>query len=512
MKTLAGILIVIVLLAGTANAQSISGRLVEEGTTIGLNGQEVQLYLNSNKTPVINTSDANGNFSVLTAVEDYTNLEVQNDLEYIAKNNSLSINIDGEISIYNIIGKETLKKELKKDNPITLPELASGIYLTKIRINSGKEYFNKFTLLAGKITSIGAIKQKLKSPIITTANNTINKTSSYTIDSIIISSPNIQGIPQVKDTTITGLGEYSNNINLGTIELKGKNIIQGFAYDLFTKYNNRTGVDSSEVFLESTPEKIYQITNGSFNFKTARNSPDTIIILSNKFYNWKHPINISENTEVKAFNDNTGIPLIKRYADPDNNEDLIEFIQKITRVANTGYETHPEYNFTIPRFKNDTVLVYLNRQNSPVGYYPDSSLAGLKYLEDEKRTFKETTDSAEAQMHMKYTNINVGNGENLQYAFDEEGPYLKNWDINIRGPSGDIVMPIQWVAPVVAHEGEHAIFTSGEHTNYQKDIIYPDPIGRYFAGYPTEGSEKEIRARKILSYTERNPKLLEYYK
>ena len=526
MKTLAGILLVIGLLAGTSNAQTVSGRLVEEGTTIGLTGQRVQLYLNNNKTPITNTSEANGNFSVLTAVEDDKNLELQNDLEYIAKNNSLSINIDGEISIYNIIGKEALKKEIKKDNPITLPELASGIYLTKIRINSGKEYFNKFTLLDGKIKSIGAIKQKLKTPIITTANNTINKTSSNTIDSIIISSPNIQGIPQVKDTTITGLGEYSNDINLGTIELKGKNIIQGFAYDLFTKYNNRTGIDSAEIFLASIPEKIYQITNGLFNFKTARNSPDTIIILSNKYYNWKHPINISSNTEVKAFNDNTGIPMIKRYEEtgiiPVYNgtqwidslatEDLIEFIQKITRVE-LSWLDDPIYKNTKPFFRDKNVLVYLNRQNSPIDYYPDSTMAGLKALEDDRLKFIETTDSAAAQIQMKYTNANVGNGENIQYGFDAQGPFLREWTINIRGPLGDpIVLQAKYVAPVVAHEGEHAIFTSGELSPFITDILYGSSISYHSRGYPNMGSEKEIRARKILSHTERNPKLLEYYK
>lgn len=510
----------------TSNAQTISGRLVEEGTTSGLNEQEVQLYLNNNKTPIINTTDANGNFSILTAIEDNQNIEVQNDIEYIAKNNSLSINIDGEITIYNIIGKETLKKELKKDNPTKLPQFASGIYLTRIKTNNGQEYFNKFTLLDGKITSIGVSKQKLKTPIITTTNNPINKTNNSTIDSIIISSPNIQGIPQVQDTTIKGLGDYSNDINLGTIELTGKNIIQGFAYDLNTKYNSRTGIDSSEIFLESTPEKIYQITNGLFNFKTARNSPDTIIILSSKFYNWKHPINISTNTEVKAFNDKTGIPMIKRYEetgiipvydgtqwkDSLATEDLIEFTQKITDIRSNWLED-PTYKNTTPRFKTDTILVYLNRQNSPISYYPDSSMAGLKYLEDEKRHFKETTDSIEAQIHMRYNNINVGNGENMQYGFDEEGPYLKNWDINIAGPDALIgILKPEWVAPVVAHEGEHAVFTSGEHSRMITDLIYLDPLGRYNHGYPSVGSEKEIRARKILSHTERNPKLLEYYK
>jgi len=512
----------------TANSQTISGRLVEEGTTSGLNEQNVQLYLNNNKTPILNTTDANGNFSILTAIEDNQNIEVQNDLEYIAKNNSLSINIDGEISIYNIIGKETLKKELKKDNPTALPQFASGIYLTRIKTNNGQEYFNKFTLLDGKITSIGVSRQKLKSPIITTTSNPINKTNNYTIDSIIISSPDIQGIPQVKDTTIKGLGDYSEDINLGTIELTGKNIIQGFAYDLNTKYNNRTGIDSSEIFLESTPEKIYQITNGLFNFKTARNSPETIIILSSKFYNWKHPINISTNTEVKAFNDKTGIPMIKRYEetgiipvydgtqwkDSLTTEDLIEFTQKITEVAIHHYSTDPIFDYTVPRFKNDTVLVYLNRPNSPISYYPDSSLAGLKYLEDEKRHFKETTDSIEAQIHMRYNNINVGNGENMKTAFDESGqPYIQNWDISIAGPDALIgILKPEWVAPVVAHEGEHALFFSGEHSLLITDLIYAGVLSRYNAGYNSTGSEKEIKARKILSHTERNPKLLEYYK
>jgi hypothetical protein len=188
----------------------------------------------------------------------------------------------------------------------------------------------------------------------------------------------------------------------------------------------------------------------------------------------------------------------------------MEFTQKITRVARTWLED-PIYKNTVPRLKNG--LVYLNRQNAPVDYYPDSTFAGMKAQENEQLIFIETMDSAAATIHMLYTNPNVGNGINVTYGSDEQGPYIKNWDINIRGPPGNptVLIPRE-VAPVVAHELEHAIFSSGELSPFITDILYGSAISYHYRGYPTTGSQKEIQARKIISFLERNPKLLEYYK
>jgi hypothetical protein len=249
-----------------------------------------------------------------------------------------------------------------------------------------------------------------------------------------------------------------------------------------------------------------------------------LIITSDQYYNWKHPININQFTEVKAFNDTTGIPMIKRYSetgimpyydgqqwiDSLVTEDLIEFTQKITRVVHNWLDD-PIYKNTVPRLKNN--LVYLNRQNAPIDYYPDSTFAGMKAQENDQLIFIETMDSTAATIHMLYTNPNVGNGENMRFGFDEQGPYIKNWDINIRGPPGDpVLLNKEWVSYVVAHEVEHAIFSSGELSPFITDILYGSPLSYFGRGYPNTGSQKEIKARKILSFLERNPKLLEYYK
>jgi hypothetical protein len=282
-----------------------------------------------------------------------------------------------------------------------------------------------------------------------------------------------------------------------------------------------------EVRIKSIPEKtVLSNSDGIFVYKTTRTGADSLIILSPEYYNWKHPINIDALTEVKAFNDATGIPMIKRYSEtgiiPVYNgtqwidslatDDLMEFTQKITGVARNWLED-PIYKNTTPFFRNKNVLVYLNRQNAPVGYYPDSTFAGMKAMENDQMIFIETTDSAAAEIIMLYTNANVGNGVGAKYDFNEQGPYLKYWVINIRGPPGNpTVLQPQHVAPVVAHELEHAIFSSGELSPFITDILYGSAISYYGRGYPTTGSQKEILARKILSFLERNPKLLEYYK
>ncbi len=520
------------LLAGTAKAQNVTGRVIEEGSNYGVPKATIELYINNNKTPKTTTTNNSGEFNT-----NITGITQENptipETFYIQNNYPNPFNKETNIkfgitqpenitiSIYTITGEEILKENYT---------LNSGHY--NYKINELKNIANQPLIILFNSKNIHEAKKIMKIGNKTNNNNTRlekssgeyeslqKNTDTWQLDSIKISGETLEQKTLTENTTQTG------DFNIGNIEVKGTNIITGYTYDLDTKYTNRTGIPNLEIRIKSIPEKTVTTNNqGIFTYNTTRTGNDSLFINSNEYYNWKHPINITKNTEVKAFNDNTGIPMIKRYTDTGRlvyydgtqwidtltTEDLIEFTQKITSI-NFKWVEDPIYKNTVNRFKNDTVLVYLNRQNSPIGYYPDSSLAGLKYLETGNLRFIETNDSASAQIHMKYTNANVGNGENIQYGFDEQGPYLKNWDINIRGPPSPFLLEPQYVAPVVAHEAEHAIFTTGEHSPYQIDLISQDPISRYGFGYPTIGSEKEIRTRKILSHTERNPKLLEYYK
>ena len=523
------------------SGQTVSGRVVENGSNYGVPNAHVELFVNGNTTPTTTQTNNQGNFSAnpLEIIES-TPVEL-NTLEAAIGPNpgatqTLRFNnprfVRTDITVYDIATGEEIKK-------LYSGELNAGTY--KIDWDGMNEHNQRVSDgRYGIVINTGLEKKVIKTIINKNAplstgieytlkekNNLQKKTEleTWQLDSARISGATLEEI------TITGFTPQTGNYDVGTIGVDGTNVITGYAYDLDTKYSNRTGIPGLEIKLKSIPEKTHTTNNnGTFTFTTTVTGQDSLFINDNVYYNWKHPINISANTEVKAFNDTTGIPMIKRheeegllqYYDPISEtwkdslvtEDLMDFTQNITDVANKQYTTDPSFDYTVPRFKNDTALVYLGRAYAPNNYYADSSLAGLNSLKNEKRYFLETTDSLAAQMHIFYTNANVGNGTNIKFAFDEHGqPYLKNWDINIAGPNSLIgILQPQYVAPVVAHEGEHAVFTSGEHSKQITDLIYLDPLGRYNRGHPTEGSVKEIKARKILSHTEGNPKLLEYYK
>lgn len=507
-------------------AEDVTGRVIENGSSYGVPAVKVEIYANGIPAPTTTFTDSQGNFSSsVVGVEESPNAELLNFDIAVGPNPGATQTLRFynpkpgrlEITVYELATGEKIKELFNG-------ELNTGTYLTDWdgmnehgqRASDGRYAYIIKTETASKVIKTILNKHAPYSNgteyLLKKEQNSLHKSTeldTWQLDNIRFSGTNIE------TQTLKNFPPQNGDLNIGTTEVEGTNIVTGYAYDLDTKYSNRTGIANLEVKIKSIPEKtILSNENGIFIYKTTRTGTDSIIITSPEYYNWKHPINIIPLTEVKAFNDATGIPLIQRYADPENGEDLIEFTQKITDVRNKRYGTHSEFDYTTSRFAHDTVLVYLNRENTPVSYYPDLSLAGMKTQENEKRTFIETMDSAAATIHMMYNNVNVGNGENMIIAFDENGqPYLKNWDINIAGPNALIgILKPEWVAPVVAHELEHAIFTSGEHSQHAKDLISIDPIWYYATGYPTSGSEKEILARKIISHLERNPKLLEYYK
>lgn len=511
------------------NGQNITGRIIEKGTNnYGIKNATVQVYSNNVKTPDITTTDNNGNFNIMLTDVLETTQELTGAFSgYNQLRIKTPINGKGKLTLYNILGQETLKQEINGIGgvqEITIPttRLANGVYVYKIEDETGIQTPKKFTVCDGYVNPGKSGIQKTY--ITNTTNGKLSKTTgTWKIDSINVSGQNIETIVEKNYQPQTG-----NSYNVGTIEAEGKNNIYGDTYDLDTKYTTKTGVRGSNVYLKSTPEKkVLTDANGHFNLKTAHTENDTLIIENNTYYNWKHPITISSNTPITAFNDNTGIPTIKRCFDNTtsaeydnvgtNKRDLIEFTQKITNITSSWLNDNV-YKNTKPRFKNKIVNVFLNRNKAPNSWYPDSAMSGLKHLENEQLKFVETTDSASAQMHIFYDNPNVGNGVNTVYDFDEAGPYLKVWDISFRGNkdyNGGTQIPLNQdeLPYIAAHEGKHALFTSGEHSAFVSDLLFGDVNWRYnVGGYRDFGSEKERKAKNILFLLERNPKLLEYSK
>jgi hypothetical protein len=515
--------------------EDVRGKVVESGSSYGVPSVKVEIYVNGKATPTTTLTGSQGNFSsAVVGVEESPKAELLNFEIAVGPNpgstQTLRFNNPTpgklEITVYDILGKKvkTLHNAYTNTGTYTTDwngenehgqRVSDGIYIYTILTEKEKKII-KTVIMKNAPHSIGTeytLKNEGKSGLFKI------ETTDWTLDSLKLIGQNIE------TKTLTGFGTQTGDLELGNIFVEGTNVITGYAYDLWTKFNNRTGIQNLEVRIKSIPEKIILTdTNGIFIYKTTRTGQDSLIIISPEYYNWKHPININTLTEVKAFNDNTGIPMIKRYEEtgiiPVYNgtqwidslatDDLMEFTQKITDVRSTWLED-PVYKNTVPRLKNG--LVYLNRQNAPVGYYPDSTFAGMKAQENEQLIFTETTDSTAGTIRMKYTNANVGNGDEIVCGFDEQGPYIKYWVINIRGPPGSTqVLQAKYVAPVVAHEIEHAIFSSGELSPFITDILYGSPLSYHDRGYPNTGSQKEIQARKIITFLERNPKLLEYSK
>ncbi|MEW6061886.1 MAG: hypothetical protein AB1600_08095, partial [Bacteroidota bacterium] len=124
----------------------------------------------------------------------------------------------------------------------------------------------------------------------------------------------------------------------------------------------------------------------------------------------------------------------------------------------------------------------------------------------------EVGDSASANLILKYNYSGVGQGQDLIYDQDTQGPYLRQWTINLRGPPTQPVLSAQYVSYVVAHEFEHSIYTTGNHSANISDLIYGNPIFRYNSGERKYESEKERKVNVIIYTLERNPKLLDYFK
>jgi len=508
--------------SGAINAQingTINGQLIEKGTTRGLNGQTVKIYYNGNETPTNTTTNSEGMFDIITGVEKENNTNAQNQIIYNTTGNNLKINTTGTLTIYNMIGQKVREEKILENESIKINNLASGTYLTTQKTNN-ENYSNKILFKEETIIGIGKKTQNKKNTS-QNYNKLFKTTNGTTIDSIIIKSPQINGIPQAQDTTIKGKTYTNNNIKLGVIELNGKNNIKGLIYDLETS----EPVDNTTIFLSSTPEKKYNLQNGIFEFKTTQNSEDTLKIISNEYYNITHPIKIQiGTTQVHGLNDQKGLLNVKRQTDTTaiytyyeqnaqewkhetRSQDYMEFLQYLTDF-NLQWQDDPVYKNTSSRFRNEDmpIKVYLSRQTAPNNWYSDSVMSAFKALENNILKFEETTDSINAQMHIDYKNINIGNGKKLIYEFDNQGPYLKHWGISLNNKIKAESLPY-----VAGHELMHTIFSGGILSDYISDILYGDPTSSHaFGGLNTIGSDRERKIANLLYTAPRNTKWLEY--
>jgi len=511
------ILLLFIILYSSSFAQTITGRIVNQKNE-SLSGNQVKLYINPNVYTTTTNQDGTFTFNNIVYVKEETLPK-----DYSISNNfpnpfnprtrinlSLPKTSQVKVELFNTLGQKVRNDIIRTFDAgnshiiLELKGLPNGIYIARINIDGRYSVTKKLMLLYGS--------QHLQD-INSLVSAKLEKTSSTKIDSIVVSGDLFGKKIFANLQMMTG-----SSLDVGNLIVE-MYAVTGYVYDLDTKFTNRTGIAGLNVYLGSSPtRKVQTDANGKFKIIATQKGIDSLIITSSDYYNWKNPsINVTGDIVVLPFNDTTGIPMIHRYVDPDNKEDLMDFTQMITNVTRNWLDD-PIYKQTACRFKNKSVSVYLNRKNVPNSWYPDSVMSGFKHMENDQLHFIETTDSASAQMHMFYTNPNAGNGTNLQFANDELGPYLSGWDINIRGNKdymGNESSPLQPIAVpyVIVHEGEHAIFASGEHSQYPQDIIYLDVFSRvsYF-NFWDFGSEKEVRARKLIYYLERNPKLLWYYK
>ena len=337
----------------------------------------------------------------------------------------------------------------------------------------------------------------------------------------------------VMTTVITGL-DFSGEgtVELDTLTAPGRPIIKGFVYDLANKYdenNNRVypipGLYGQKVYLGSdTAHYVITDSAGMFRFMADTLRTDTIFVTNREgdsaYYNWKREITLTADEQtVTAFNDTTGIPVFKQWVDTLG-IDFLEHLQYVADIENR-MPTRPNWRQTMQRFIDDTIKIWLNRENQPNDWYADSAWVAIKTCETGRIRYVETSDSASSHIQFRWDHIAVGE---TYFISDYEGyydvpglgggPYLHEHQFRIRisGPPNNAELPPEALKPVVAHEILHTIYALGRHSPHIQDEFNANPITRAMQGYPLGPNEREKRGMKLIYDLERNPKLLDYYK
>jgi hypothetical protein len=355
----------------------------------------------------------------------------------------------------------------------------------------------------------------------------------------------------------------TGTVNLGRLVAQAKPVLVGFVYDLDTKWDYQTqsrlkpqGIDSMKVFLASNPENfVYTDSKGIFNVKLDSIPPnifdttgtfgpgwqytlsikDTIIIQGKNsadttFYNFKTPIHKKFDSErpspngthrldneikygtniITAFNDTTGIPMIRRWTDPEKGVDLLEYT--IDRLDLTRRNKgDPVWEGTATRFRDEDFPLKVYLQSPPTQGYENNTMPGFDAISSGLFGFVRTMDSTSAHVQVKYDYGSIGQGTDWDGAQDTLGSYLTFWEISIRGrPYG--LVDSNLVSHIIAHEAMQIATTGGKYSPFIEDNFSIDALTKWSEGYPLESPEREKRMNKLVRDLERNTKLFQYSK
>ena len=438
--------------------------------------------------------------------------------------------------------------------------VSAGVYLYVLK-NKSSQTVKKMILLDGNKSNI---------PTQNSANNSNNSYPKKILNKITeVYDYSIKIYGEDVITKVFSDFNFSNEspIDVGTLTAEAKPVLTGFVYDLDTKWSpgkwsegrqrlTPNGINGMKAFLKSNPENYSEIVNGNFEIKLDSipgnmieidstyygglvpyrlEIKDTLVITGmnesdTTFYNFRtpihkhvdirngfivrtdNPITYGENT-ITAFNDTTGIPMIKRWTDLERGEDLLEHVKFVTGFQNNALgDPIWEGAVTRPRTQDFPLKVYMNRPIQPTSWYADSSLVGLKVTEVNGFEFVETTDSSSAFLVMTYIFNSTGQGWNIKTQEDELGRFKSYYEIRISGPPAGNPLLEGLVPYVTAHEALHIIFGGGNHSKNINDIFYASPTERFGQGLPNKSPEREKRMNKLVSDLERNCKLLDYSK
>ena len=488
------------------------------------NGQVVELYEGDNlvgtdtlENGLMNVTD------VVTDVKEEQNTQAQAQIKFYGTNHTLHIegmNEKATATISDLLGK-TRTINLK-NNQLNLKGLSNGFY--NIIIESDKKTYSRGLMLVDKniFPSTKYTYTNKQVPRV----NTMNKSGSRNDIQTDGYWMKVYG-PKVMTKIISGL-DFSGHtdVNLGNFIVEGKPIITGFVYDLDNKYdenNNRInpipGLEGQKVYLGSNPnEFVFTNSKGLFKLMADTLKTDSIFVTNQDgdttYYNWRRTIELAPDSQkINAFNDTTGIPVFKEWTDPENGVDYLEHLIFVTAIKRK-WQQYPDTWFqTTPRVRDEDlpIKIYLNRENTPNEWYADSAWAGVKAMEEGRIKFIETTNQDSAIIKFTYKNFFSGETD-LNYPFDNQGPYLRDVEIAIRGPPGGEAHSPEYMPHICAHEIMHVLYAGGEHSPYIQDMFYHAPNLRLSAGYPLKMTQREEKGVKLIYNLERNPKLLDYYK
>lgn len=349
MKTLTGIITSLGILLGTTKAQTITGR-VTNNIGQGLNGKQVEAHLtiDGHYAKGNNLTNSLGYFTINNITDIEEEQTTTESITYTTENNNPTIEITTpgigniEIKMFDITGQEIYKitKETygKEKFPLPTKNLANTIYFISTKIN-GKTDTQKFIKTDKKIF-FGKKDIKPK-------NNTIKKTQTTTLDSIIVSGEAIQKKTFYYGTTI------GTNHNVGDLTVDSLYInINGQVYKLFDWTQTNRGIEGATITIGEKTTTTG--TNGTYSITIPSGIKEVTITHPNTWTR-KTKIIANQNTTIDFdVMDKTRIPenVLAFY---DSCSGRIDFFQNeniLKRAINKNLLYYIVANINIPQEKS----------------------------------------------------------------------------------------------------------------------------------------------------------------